>query len=82
MYETYKEVELLDNGILCATSSAIAKYDKWVSLRHVATIVEYKGGEGLPRLSLNMANGDAVHIENEQDFLDRVIDAWGLLQAR
>lgn len=82
MYETYKNVMLSDNGILCASSSAISNYDKWVSLRHVVTIVEYKGDAGFPRLSLNMANGDAVHIESEQIFIDRVIDAWCLSQGR
>jgi hypothetical protein len=79
MYETYKSATILDNGILTVESSGIASYTKWVSLRHVATITEYRSQNLIGRLSLNVDNGDVVHIEGEQDLIDKIIDAWGVL---
>jgi hypothetical protein len=79
VYETYKSATLLDNGILTVEASGVASYTKWVSLRHVATITEYKPLTSIGQLSLNIDNGDVVHIEGEQDLLDSIIDAWGVL---
>lgn len=79
MYETYKSATILDNGILTVESSGIASYTKWVSLRHVSTITEYKSQSFTSRLSLNVDNGDVVHVEGEQSLLDQIIDAWGVL---
>lgn len=80
MYETYKSATLLDNGIMTVESSSVSAYTKWVSLRHVATIVEYTESSIPTQLSLNLNNGDVVHIEADQVLLDQIIDAWGALQ--
>jgi len=80
VYETYKSATLLDNGIMTVESSSVSAYTKWVSLRHVATIVEYTESSIPTQLSLNLNNGDVVHIEADQVLLDQIIDAWGALQ--
>ena len=80
MYETYKSATLLDNGIMTVESSSVSAYTKWVSLRHVATNVEYTESSIPTQLSLNLNNGDVVHIEADQVLLDQIIDAWGALQ--
>lgn len=79
MYETYKSAKILGNGIISVESSGIAAYTKWVSLRHVSSIITYKSSVSVGRLSLNVSNGDIVHIEGAQDLLDQIIDAWGVL---
>lgn len=79
MYETYRSATIYANGIMTVESFGIAAYTKWVSLKHVATITEYKSSVPIGRLSLNMNNGDVVHIEGEQTLLDQIIDAWGVL---
>lgn len=80
MYETYKSAILLDNGVMTVESTCVAAHTKWVSLKHVVTITEYAPSNSLGQLSLNMANGDVVHIEAEESLLDSIIDAWGAIQ--
>lgn len=79
MYETYRSATIYANGVMTVESFGIAAYTKWVSLRHVSTIIEYKSSVSLGRISLGMNNGDIVHIEGDQELLDRIISAWGAL---
>jgi len=79
MYETYRSTTLLDNGFLTVQSSSVAAYVKWVNLRHVSSAIQYKSSNEVGRLSLNLDNGDIVHIEEELSLIDNVIDAWSKL---
>jgi hypothetical protein len=49
---------------------------KWVWYGAVATIFEYSHTSGLRRITLNLLNGDAVHIEAAAEKLEEIIDRW------
>jgi hypothetical protein len=76
MYETYRSTTILDNGFLTVQSSSVSAYIKWVNLRHVATAIQYIDSNDICRLSLNLDNGDIVHIEGEQTLIAEVINTW------
>jgi hypothetical protein len=79
MYETYRSTTILDNGFLTVQSSSVSSYIKWVSLRHVSTIIQYIESNEVCRLSLNLDNGDIVHIEGDQSLITEIIDTWASL---
>lgn len=73
MYETYTEVELFSPKHLRVVGK---EYQKWISYGSVATIIDYNHASSVRRVTLNLVNGDAVHIEASDSKLTDVIDRW------
>lgn len=73
MYETYTEFQLVSASHICVMRKETTK---WVWYGAVATIFEYSHTSGLRRITLNLLNGDAVHIEAAAEKLEEIIDRW------
>lgn len=73
MYETYAEVELFSPKHLRVVGK---EYQKWISYGAVATIIDYSRASNVRQITLNLVNGDAVHIEAPEEKLVGIIDRW------
>ena len=73
MYETYTEVELFSATHLRVVGK---EYQKWISYGAVAMIIDYTYSGGVKQITLDLVNGDVVHIEASEAKLKEVIDMW------
>lgn len=73
MYETYSDFDLVSASHLRVKRKETTK---WVWYGAVATIFEYSHTSGLRRITLNLSNGDTVHIEAASEKIPEIINRW------